>query len=160
MNNHHPNRALSVQELEARRIKAGKLFTQGKTAYFVAKKFGVSSTTAREWRERWKNGTLNAQPQGRTSLLTDEQKARVSKSIIKGQEAVGYKTQLWTLERITTLIRKTEKTSYKPRSVWHLLHALGFSCQKPVRRAKERNEQAIAQWKQTTWPKMLKKGLH
>lgn len=155
----HPNRALSVKELEARRLKAGRLFTQGKTAYYVKKKFGVSSATALEWKARWKKGILHAQPQGRVSKLTEAQKKKLSSKILKGPEAAGYKTQLWTLERITALIRKTEKVTYRPRSVWHLVHALGFSCQKPARKAKERDEKAIAKWKQIIWPQMLKRGL-
>jgi|SRR3989338_2007282 len=159
MNNHHPNRALPVEELQARRLKAGRLFARGKTAYYVEKKFGVSSTTAREWRERWNNGTISAQKQGRISKLTDAQKKRLYFGIQKGPEAAGYKTQLWTLERITALIRKTEHILYRPRSVWHLMHELGFSCQKPSRRAKERDEKAIAEWRKTTWPKLLKRGL-
>lgn len=159
MNNHHPNRALPIEELEARRIAAGRLFARGKTAYYVEKKFGISSTTSREWRKRWNNGTLHAQKQGRVSKLTDAQKRRLSSRILKGPEAAGWKTQLWTLGRITALIRKTERVFYRPRSVWHLMHELGFSCQKPSRRAKERDEKAIAEWKQTAWPKLLKRGL-
>lgn len=155
---HHPNRALSIKELEARRAKAGRLFTQGKTAYYVEKKFDVSSTTAKEWRERWRAGTLAARPQGRTSLLTKGQKRTLSINILKGPEAHGYATQLWTLGRITDLIRKTEHVRYKPRSVWHLLHELGFSSQKPARRARERDEKAITAWKETTWPLLLKRG--
>jgi transposase len=159
MNHHHPNRALSIGELEARRIAAGRLFARGKTAYHVEKRFGVSSTTAREWRARWGNGTLRAVKQGRVSKLTDAQKKRLSSRILKGPEAAGYRTQLWTLGRITALVRATEHVLYRPRSVWHLMHKLGFSCQKPSRRAKERDEKAISGWKQTTWPTLVKKGL-
>ena len=156
---YHPNRALSVQELEARRKAAGRLFSKGKSAYSVEKRFGVSSTTAREWKARWKEGTLGTQPQGRRSLLTDTQKRTLTKNILKGPESQGYATQLWTLNRITDLIRMTEHVRYKPRSVWHLLHEIGFSSQKPARRAKERNEKAIQHWKENDWPKLLKKGL-
>ena len=159
MNNHHPNRALTIEALEARRIAAGRFFAHGKTAYYVEKKFGVSSTTAREWRERWSTGTLRAEKQGRVSKLTDGQKKRLSSRILKGPEAAGYQTPLWTLGRITALIRTTDRVLYRPRSVWRLLHERGFSCQKPSRRAKERDEKAITEWKKTTWPKVLKRGL-
>ena len=155
---HHPNRALSVKELEARRKAAGRLFTRGKTAYYIEQKFGISSTTAKEWRSRWKEGTLEAQPQGRTSLLTTLQRKTLRTNILKGPEAQGYATQLWTIGRVTDLIKKTERVRYKPRSVWHLLHALGFSSQKPARRAKERDEKAIKEWKDKKWPLLLKKG--
>ena len=155
---HHPNRALSVKELEARRKVAGPLFERGKTAYYVEQKFGVSSTTAKEWRTRWKEGTLGALPQGRTSLLTKSQKRTLGERILQGPEAQGYATGLWTLGRVTDLIRKTEHVRYRPRSVWHLLHELGFSSQKPARRAKERDEKAIQEWKEKKWPLLLKKG--
>lgn len=159
MSTHHPNRALSVKELEQRRLQAGRYFNQGKTAYFIEKHFDVSSTTAREWRTRWQNGTLQAGHQGNTSKLTLAQKKDVARRILKGPRAVGYTTELWTLSRITDLIKKTQAVHYEPRSVWHLLHAIGFSCQKPVRRAKERNERAIRVWVQTEWPKLQKRGL-
>jgi transposase len=156
---HHPNRALSMEELERRRKKAGRCFDQGKTAYFVEKKFNVSSTTAREWRTRWKNGILAAQRQGHPPKLSDKEKKNISRIIKAGPEAAGYRTQLWTLARVTALIAKECKVTYRARSVWHLLHALGFSCQKPARKAKERDEKRIRQWKNEEWPKLLKKGL-
>lgn len=159
MNTLHPNRALSVHELEKRRLQAGRYFDTGKTAYFVERHFGISSTTAREWRTRWKEGTLRAQPQGNTPLLTEKQKKDVAKHILKGPAAAGYETELWTLGRITSLIATTQKVRYRPRSVWHLMHAIGFSCQKPTRRAKERDEKAILNWKQVEWPRLQKKGL-
>jgi transposase len=155
----HPNRALSVKELEQRRLHAGRYFTNGKTAYFIEKHFRVSSTTAREWRTRWQNGTLKAGHQGNSSKLTPAQKKDIAKRILRGPRAAGYATELWTLSRITTLVAKTQQVQYRPRSIWHLLRAIGFSCQKPVRRAKERNERAIQAWIQTEWPKLQKRGL-
>jgi transposase len=159
MATHHPNRALPVHELEERRMQAGRYFNNGKTAYFIEKHFGVSSTTAREWRSRWKNGALKAGHQGNASKLTEAQKKDLAKHIVRGPRAAGYETELWTLSRITALIMKKEKVRYAPRSVWHLLHAIGFSCQKPTRRAKERDEQAIQAWVQREWPKLQKRGL-
>src|SRR3989338_4809982 len=109
MNNHHPNRALPVHELEKRRLQAGRYFDTGKTAYFVEKRFLVSSTTAREWRARWAQGTLKAGHQGNSSKLTEAQKKAVAREILKGPRRAGYATELWTLERITALIAKTQK---------------------------------------------------
>lgn len=159
MNHRHPNRALSPQELEKRRLKAGRLFTQGNTAYFIEKKFGVSSTTAREWKARWKEGALHARSEGRASKLSPTQKETLSALIVKGPLTSGYATDLWTLSRLTELVRKQCAVSYRPRSLWHLMHALGFSCQKPARKAKERNERAIARWVKEEWPTLLKRGV-
>jgi transposase len=159
MNHRHPNRALSSEELEARRRKAGRLFTQGKTAYFIERKFGVSSTTAREWKCRWREGILEARSEGRASKLSPTQRKTLSALIVKGPLTSGYATDLWTLSRLTEVVRKQYAVSYRPRSLWHLMHALGFSCQKPARKAKERNEKAIAGWAKEEWPALLKRGL-
>ena len=159
MNTIHPNRALSIEDLEKRRKAAGRLFDKKRTAYFVAKRFGVAISTARDWKKRWKNGTLSAQPQGRKSKLTKKQEKALTTALLEGPEKHGFSTQLWTIERVRKLIRTTQNTAYRPRSVWHLLHRLGFSCQRPERRSKERDEVAIARWKRTRWPALLKKGV-
>lgn len=159
MSTHPPNRALPVHELEKRRLQAGRYFDNGKTAYFIEKRFGVSSTTAREWRTRWQNGALNARHQGNTFKLTLAQQKDVAKRILKGPRAAGYATELWTLSRIAGLIAQTHEVRYHPRSVWRVLHTLGFSCQRPAQRAKERDEKAIRAWVQTEWPKLQKRGL-
>lgn len=154
----HPNRALSTEELEKRRKAAGRLFDRKKTAYFVAQKYGVAIPTARDWKRRWKEGTLAAQPQGRKARLSAKQEAALAKAILEGPEKQGYATQLWTLERLTVLIRTKHKIAYRPRSVWHVMGRLGFSCQRPERRSKERDEVAITRWRKTEWPKLRKKG--
>ncbi len=46
---------------------------------------------------------------------------------------------------------------YKPSGVWHVLRGMGWSCQKPERRARERNEQAIATWRHEDWPHIKKR---
>jgi len=157
---HHPNRAMGIRELEDRRLQAGRYFKAGKTAYFVEKRFSVSSTTAREWKKRWQDGTLKAQKQGLPSKLSDQARDKLAQKILRGPEAAGYHNQLWTIQRITSLIHKDFNIKYKPRSVWHLLHALGFSCQRPERKPRERNEKAIREWRLKKWPAILKKGLY
>jgi transposase len=76
----------------------------------------------------------------------------------RGPQAHGYHTELWTLQRIADLIRKLFGVRYHPGHVHRLLGALGFSCQKPEVRAKERDEAAIQRWLREDWP-ALKKGL-
>jgi transposase len=71
---------------------------------------------------------------------------------------VGYATDLWTLRRIAKLIEKEFAVVYSASAVWRLLVAdLKWSTQKPERRATQRNEAAIEQWKRTTWPQIKKK---
>lgn len=161
MNTLHPNRALPPKELEERRLKAASYFKRGNTQYWVAKHFGVSKTAAREWYIRFKRGgtdAMLAQKPGNKGKLTERDKKALSVAILKGPTEFGYPTQLWTLSRVTEVARMVTKASYKPRSIWHTLYALGFSCQKPERRSKERDEKAITDWKMNKWPKLLKKG--
>src|SRR3989344_7021272 len=110
MNTIHPNRALSIEDLEKRRKAAGRLFDKKKTAYFVAKHFGVAIPTARDWKRRWKNGTLSAQPQGRKSKLTKKQEEALTTALLEGPETHGFSTQLWTLEGVRKVIRTAPGT--------------------------------------------------
>jgi transposase len=73
--------------------------------------------------------------------------------------AQGYQTQLWTLPRVAALIEKLTGVRYHPGHVWRVLGSIGFSCQRPERRAIERDEPAIRRWKQVGWKKIKKKPL-
>jgi transposase len=57
------------------------------------------------------------------------------------------RTDLWSLRRIAEVIRKRFGTTYHPNHVWRLLVRMGWSCQKPERRALQRNEEGIEHWK-------------
>jgi transposase len=77
--------------------------------------------------------------------------------LLKGPRAAGYATELWTLKRIAQLIQKYFDIRYHPNHLWRLLRRLGWSCQKPERRALERNEAVIAHWKRYRWPHIKKR---
>ena len=55
------------------------------------------------------------------------------------------------------LIQRLFGVQYHVDYVGTLLHKLGWSPQKPERRARERHERAIARWHRDVWPR-LKKG--
>ena len=63
-----------------------------------------------------------------------------------------YRTDLWTLKRIAEVIRRHFGTTYHPNHVWRLLVGMNWSCQKPERRALQRNEEAVERWKRSRWP--------
>jgi transposase len=75
----------------------------------------------------------------------------------RGAYAYGYAEDYWTLDRVAHLISDLFQIRYRSSSVWYLLHRLGWSCQKPQRRALHRNEQAIAHWKHYRWPQIKRK---
>ena len=94
---------------------------------------------------------------GRTSKLTPKQEKEIQKDIVRGAKKCGYDTDFWTIGRITDHIKKKMNIAYEDRSLWHTLKRFGFSCQKPERRSRERDEKAIATWLAATWPS-IKKG--
>ena len=83
--------------------------------------------------------------------------AELERQLQRGPLAHGYATDLWTLARIADLIRKWFGVRHHPSHVFRLLRGLGWSCQKPEQRAKERDEAAIQRWVRADWP-ALKKG--
>jgi len=88
--------------------------------------------------------------------LSDAQRQRLPTLLSKGPRAWGYKTDLWTLQRVAEVIEKTFAVSYHPSQVWRILRAMRWSCQKPERRARERDEQAIRRWRPVEWPRIKK----
>ena len=77
--------------------------------------------------------------------------------LLTGPIANGYGTDLWTLKRVRLLIEKQFGIAYSDVHVWRILGSLGFSSQKPEKRAMERNEEAVVHWKKRTWPALKKK---
>jgi transposase len=77
--------------------------------------------------------------------------------LLQGPRRHGYRTELWTLARVADLIAAKFGVRYHPSAVWHILRAMGWSCQKPERRARERDELAIQRWRQDDWPRIKKR---
>lgn len=164
MNHTHlpPSSHRDVKALERRRRKAAQFFQNGVSQAEVARRFQVSREAVRKWYDAWhKNGVpaLSAKPKpGRPSALTALKRKRVVTALLKGPRAFGYTTEVWTLSRIAGLINTVARVRYHPGHVWRVLGSLGWSCQKPETRARERNERAIKSWVRTEWPRIQKKG--
>jgi transposase len=89
--------------------------------------------------------------------LTARQRTRLLNLLLKGATAHGFSTDLWTLPRVAEIIAKTFGVRYHPAHVWKILRGEGWSCQKPERRARERDEDAIKQWRAERWPHIKKR---
>jgi len=148
------------EAMEKRRMRAATMYKKGKTQAEVARVLGVSRQSASVWYHRWKAGGTKglkaAGRAGRKPRITPEQLSRVERELIKGPRAFGYSTDLWTLPRITCVIKKVTGVSYHPGHVWRIVRSMGWSCQKPVGKAVERDEAEIARWVKRTWPKVKK----
>jgi transposase len=64
----------------------------------------------------------------------------------------GFPEELWTVKRVRALVARGFGVEYSNTGCWELLRGLGFSPQRPEKRATQRNEQGIVDWKRKTWP--------
>jgi transposase len=151
----------SAEELERRRRQAAVLLEQGMKPAAVARAVGTSRASVTRWRQALEAGgpeALRAKPHpGGTSRLTIAQRKRLVRFLLQGPRKHGYRTELWTLARVAEVIAVHFGVHYHPSAVWHILRAMGWSCQKPERRARERDEQAISAWRQQEWPRIKKR---
>ena len=118
------------------------------------------SSVFRWWHAYQRDGRrgLAAKPTpGRPPGLSPGQKGQLVRLLVNGPLRAGYTTDLWTLARVAKLIQQEFGIRYHPGHVWKLLTGLGWSCQKPERRALERDEAAIARWTYTEWPRIKKR---
>jgi len=150
----------SVRELEARRRRALKLLEENLSLNEVARRLGCHPSSVMRWRDRLREfgepGLKAQSPPGRRPRLSGEQKERLLEDLLAGPAEFGYRTQIWTTRRIAEVIEKRFGISYHRDHVGRLMHSLGWSHQKPERRAVERNESAIEEWKTQEWPRVKK----
>lgn len=149
------------QQLQARRLRAAELFAAGVHAAEVARQLGVSRQAASRWHAAWKAGGTNALasrgPTGPTPRLSDAQLVEVERALRKGAVANGFVGELWTLDRIALVIGRLTGVRHHPAHVWAILrYRLGWTVQRPRRRAAERDQAAIDHWVAADWPRIKK----
>jgi transposase len=146
---------------EARRLQAWRLKQRGWSQRQIAEALGVSEGAVSQWMRRARNSGPDAlrhcPPPGARRRLTDEQLARLPALLHQGPEAYGFRGAVWTRTRIAVVIRVEFGISYHPAHISRVCQAIRWSPQKPARRARQRDEVAIAHWRDETWP-AIKKG--
>jgi transposase len=147
--------------LEKRRFAAIRLFKKGLTQAAVARRVKVVRQTVARWIMQFRRAGPAALKQagraGRKPLLSAEDRKRLEKLLLRGPEALGYETPLWTCPRVAHLIEQEFHIRYHEGHVWKLLVSLGWSPQRPTGRARERNEDEIRKWRKRQWPAIKKK---
>jgi len=151
----------SAEVLLARRKRAIKMLeTEELSLNEVARRVGCSPSSVMRWRNLWKangeEGLKEHRSSGRPPKMSKEQRARLLKLLVQGPMAFGWKTDVWTTRRVVELVRQKFSIDYHFTHVARILHAKGWSPQKPERRALERNEAAIQRWKDTGWKREKK----
>jgi transposase len=122
---------------------------------------GVTKGAVSRWLKRAHEGGAEAlyrqPPPGPTPRLTAEQLAQLPNLLLRGAEAFGFLGEVWTAKRVAAVIREEFHVRYHPDHVGRLLRAAGWSPQKPIRRATQRDEADIERWITERWPALQAK---
>ena len=147
--------------MEDRRLEALRLHEQGWKAPRIAARLNTTRQSVNRWLRASRRGgikAIQAKPvPGRPDKLTARQRHRLRQILIKGAQAAGHHTDLWTCPRIAQVIRRELKVSYHVDYLPRLLGAIGFSCQKPESVASEQDPKAVRQWIVRDWRRIKKK---
>lgn len=145
---------------EIRRLRAWALYQSGWQQSRIAEALGVTQGAVSQWITRARGEGAEAlhhhKGSGRPPELDAAQKAQLVELLREGAQALGFRGEVWHCGRVATLIERAFGVRYHPAHVSRLLRALGGSLQKPLRRAAQRDEAAIAQWLEARWPVVKK----
>lgn len=151
---------IQSEQLEARRLEAGRLLRAGRAQCEVARELKISKSTVSTWAKRWEQGGLRALRakglRGRPARLKEADRKRLKRLLVKGALAAGFGTELWTLGRVAELVRREFRVQLSESQIWRVLRSMGFSPQRPEKRALERDAAAIERWKARRWPALKK----
>ena len=157
--------ALSSQQAtncrEGRRLRAWELFQEGWPQQRIAEALGVSKGAVSQWLSRAMAAGLQAlrhrKPPGRQPKLAHQQRLQLLELLTQGPQALGFRGDVWTQPRVAQVIRRHFRVQYHPSQVGRILKQYNWSRQKPLKRASQRDEDAIRPWKEEHWPALKKR---
>jgi len=142
-------------------MRSWELYKKGWRQKAIAEAFGVAESTVSGWIKKGKAGGvegLRDQPgRGRKPGLNEEQRKKLPELLERGAESYGFRGDIWTNPRVAQVIRREFGISYHPAHVSRIMGELGWTPQKPIRRAKQRKQEEVAAWWQERWPELEKK---
>jgi transposase len=149
-----------ARAMEERRLAALPRLQRGESLASIARQLGVSRQAVFVWAQSWRRRgakALHRRPRpGRPPKLARPQLVQLPRLLARGAEAYGFSPPIWTTQRVADLIWRRFRVRYDRDHVCRLLHRFGWSWQKPARRARERDEEAIQRWVKHTWPRLKK----
>jgi transposase len=143
--------------LQERRLEARRLLDEGVAQAEVARRLKISRQSVSRWAQQSRRELAKVKRQGRKSQLDEVAQAKLRTALLAGPKAAGFATELWTVPRVRQLLVQRFNLRFSAVHVWRLLGQLGFSPQRAVGRARERDEAKIADWKTKQWPRLKKK---
>lgn len=155
-------KAVPFAAREARRLQAWKLHQQGWSQRAIADLLEVHAASVSRWLKRahlagGARALHRRQAPGAAKRLPRAQWPRLRALLRRGAEAHGFHGALWNRLRVATLIEREFGVVYSPRHVSRLLATMNWSVQRPLRRARQRNEEKIARWRTERWPALQAK---
>jgi transposase len=156
-------RTFSHETSESIRMMAVRRVNEGERPSVVIKSYGLCRTTIYRWLRAQKQGGVGAlksrRAPGRQCKLTARQTEAVRRWICgKDPRQYGFDFGLWTRQIVKELILTRFKKQVSITTVGRVLAGLGITPQKPLRRAYERDPEAIARWKTEEYPKLKKRA--
>ena len=146
---------------EGRRLQAWQLKQRGWSQRQIAAALGASEGAVSQGMTRAREGgpaALRRRPSpGAPRRLPCAQLARLPDLLHRGAEAYGFRGAVWTRSRVAAVMRLACGVTAPPTHGGRLCKAIRWSPQKPVRRARQRDEAAISRWREDTWP-AIKRG--
>ncbi len=151
----------TADELERRRKQAVQAVTAGESRRTVANVLGVHYKTVARWaRQARQPGGVAAKPASRPEPgLSDADLRTLEGLLAKGAKAHGWHNELWTAARVARLIEREFDLAYHPEHVRKILkRRLGWTSQKPRRKARERDDQEVARWVGDEFPRVVREA--
>lgn len=146
---------------EERRKRAWALFQAGWMQKDIAEALGVTKGAVSQWIKSGKEEGVSAlqarKSPGRPRRLSKEEQLQIPDLLKRGAESFGFRGDLWTCPRVRQVIVREFGVEYHPAHVSRILKELGWTPQKPIRRAKQRKEEEIRHWKEERWPELKKR---
>jgi transposase len=153
---------LPADGLEWRRFRALHLQRQGWSRQNIAEALGVSLVSVSRWFAHARHGgleALRAHPApGHPPKLSLAQKRLIPEFLWHGAEAYGFRGEVWTCARIARIIEEEFGVRYHKDHVSRLLKELLWTPQVPIKRAIQRDEEAIQHWRNEVWPELQRRA--
>lgn len=153
---------LPADGLEWRRFRAVHLKQQGWSRQDIAEALGVSPMSVSRWFAHLRDGGPEAlrahSSPGHPPKLSAAQKRLIPEFLWHGAEAYGFAGEVWTCARIARVIEEEFGICYHKGHVSRLLKELRWTPQMPIRRAIQRDEEAIRRWRFEVWPDLLRRA--
>jgi len=121
----------------------------------IARRLGVSRQSVMRWHRAWREGgrtALRAAGRfGRKPRLTARALAGVERALRQGPRAHGFRTHLWTLPRVTVVIKRLTGVQYHPGHVWRIMGALDWTPPRVAKRTRPWTETSMRNRRPTRW---------